>query len=101
MLSLPARYACVSTPLWVVPVKATGIPVILKDRSVDANDPSLFGTFIGADFVEDDAAPLRGLWCHRVGTQSSLSRKEREAQHQDDLTSGFDRDETGQLFAML
>lgn len=34
-------------------VKAAGIPVILTDRSVDVSDPSLFATFIGADFVEE------------------------------------------------
>lgn len=34
-------------------VKTAGIPVILTDRSVDVSDPSLFATFIGADFVEE------------------------------------------------
>jgi simple sugar transport system substrate-binding protein len=31
--------------------KAAGIPVVLTDRSVEVSDPSLFTTFIGADFV--------------------------------------------------
>ena len=34
-------------------VKAAGIPVILTDRTVDVSDPSLFVTFIGADFIEE------------------------------------------------
>ena len=34
-------------------IKLAGIPVILTDRSVDVSDPSLFVTFIGADFVEE------------------------------------------------
>lgn len=33
--------------------KAAGIPVVLTDRSVEVSDPSLFTTFIGADFVEE------------------------------------------------
>jgi len=34
-------------------VKAAGIPVILTDRVVDVEDPTLYTTFIGADFVEE------------------------------------------------
>ena len=33
--------------------KAAGIPVILTDRAVDSDDPSLFATFLGSDFVEE------------------------------------------------
>ncbi|MBI5864626.1 MAG: ABC transporter substrate-binding protein [Planctomycetes bacterium] len=33
--------------------KRAGIPVILTDRAVDTQDPSLYLTFIGADFVEE------------------------------------------------
>jgi simple sugar transport system substrate-binding protein len=33
--------------------KQAGIPVILTDRLVDVKDPSLYVTFIGADFVEE------------------------------------------------
>ncbi|MCG3126997.1 MAG: ABC transporter periplasmic-binding protein YtfQ [Phycisphaerae bacterium] len=33
--------------------KRAGIPVILTDRAVDTQDPSLYVTFIGADFVEE------------------------------------------------
>jgi simple sugar transport system substrate-binding protein len=33
--------------------KQAGIPVILSDRLVDVSDPSLYVTFIGADFVEE------------------------------------------------
>lgn len=31
--------------------KAAGIPVILTDRAVDVEDPSLYETFLGSDFV--------------------------------------------------
>ncbi|CAA9318046.1 MAG: ABC transporter periplasmic-binding protein YtfQ [uncultured Nocardioidaceae bacterium] len=31
--------------------KAAGIPVILTDRAVDVEDPSLYKTFLGSDFV--------------------------------------------------
>jgi simple sugar transport system substrate-binding protein len=34
-------------------VKEAGIPVLLTDRLVDVSDPSLFLTFIGADFVDE------------------------------------------------
>ncbi len=34
-------------------IKQAGIPVILSDRAVDVSDPSLFATFIGADFIEE------------------------------------------------
>jgi galactofuranose transport system substrate-binding protein len=34
-------------------VKRAGIPVVLTDREVDVSDPSLYVTFIGADFVEE------------------------------------------------
>ncbi len=34
-------------------IKAAKIPVVLSDRSVDVSDPSLYATFIGADFVEE------------------------------------------------
>jgi simple sugar transport system substrate-binding protein len=33
--------------------KQAGIPVVLTDRVVDVADPSLYATFIGADFVEE------------------------------------------------
>ncbi|HEV2294689.1 MAG TPA: ABC transporter substrate-binding protein [Tepidisphaeraceae bacterium] len=33
--------------------KAAGIPVILSDRRVATDDPSLYVTFIGSDFVEE------------------------------------------------
>jgi len=33
--------------------KQAGIPVVLTDRVVDTKDPSLYVTFIGADFVEE------------------------------------------------
>lgn len=33
--------------------KRAGIPVVLTDRVVDTKDPSLYVTFIGADFVEE------------------------------------------------
>lgn len=33
--------------------KEAGIPVVLTDRVVDVSDPSLYVTFIGADFVEE------------------------------------------------
>ena len=34
-------------------IKQAGIPVVLSDRAVEVSDPSLFATFIGADFVEE------------------------------------------------
>lgn len=34
-------------------IKQAGIPVILSDRSVDVSDPSLYATFLGADFIEE------------------------------------------------
>ncbi|MFZ4573090.1 MAG: ABC transporter substrate-binding protein [Phycisphaerales bacterium] len=34
-------------------VKAAGIPVVLTDRLVNVSDPSLYATFIGADFVDE------------------------------------------------
>ena len=33
--------------------KQAGIPVVLTDRVVDVADPTLYATFIGADFVEE------------------------------------------------
>lgn len=33
--------------------KQAGIPVVLTDRVVQVSDPSLYATFIGADFVEE------------------------------------------------
>ena len=33
--------------------KQAGIPVILSDRAVQISDPSLYVTFIGADFYEE------------------------------------------------
>lgn len=42
-------------------VKAAGIPVVLTDREVDVRDPSLYVTFIGADFVEEGRRAARWL----------------------------------------
>ncbi len=42
-------------------IKQAGIPVILTDRAVDVSDPSLFVTFIGADFVEEGRQAARWL----------------------------------------
>jgi simple sugar transport system substrate-binding protein len=33
--------------------KDAGIPVVLTDRAVNVSDPSLFASFLGADFVEE------------------------------------------------
>ena len=33
--------------------KAAGIPVILSGREVDVDDPSLYATFVGSDFVKE------------------------------------------------
>jgi len=33
--------------------KAAGIPVILSGREVDVDDPTLYATFVGSDFVEE------------------------------------------------
>ncbi len=40
--------------------KATGIPVILLDRSIDTADPSLYVTYIGPDCVEEGR--IAGRW---------------------------------------
>jgi ABC-type sugar transport system substrate-binding protein len=42
-------------------IKQAGIPVILTDRGVAVSDPSLFVTFIGADFVEEGRRAGRWL----------------------------------------
>lgn len=42
-------------------IKQAGIPVILTDRTVDVSDPTLFVTFIGADFVEEGRKAARWL----------------------------------------
>ncbi len=41
--------------------KAAGIPVVLTDRVVDVSDPSLYVTFIGADFVEEGRRAAKWL----------------------------------------
>ncbi|GGN81510.1 LacI family transcriptional regulator [Actinoplanes lobatus] len=40
--------------------KDAGIPVILTDRAVDAQDTSLYASFIGSDFVEE--GKKAGVW---------------------------------------
>lgn len=42
-------------------VKDAGIPVLLTDRVVQVSDPSLYVTFIGADFVEEGRRAARWL----------------------------------------
>jgi ABC-type sugar transport system substrate-binding protein len=42
-------------------IKAAGIPVVLTDRRVETTDPSLYATFIGADFVEEGRRAARWL----------------------------------------
>lgn len=42
-------------------VKEAGIPVILTDREVEVSDPSLYATFIGADFVAEGRAAAEWL----------------------------------------
>jgi ABC-type sugar transport system substrate-binding protein len=42
-------------------VKEAGIPVLLTDRAVQVSDPTLYVTFIGADFVEEGRRAARWL----------------------------------------
>jgi ABC-type sugar transport system substrate-binding protein len=42
-------------------IKQAGIPVVLTDRTVAVSDPSLYATFIGADFVEEGRKAGRWL----------------------------------------
>jgi simple sugar transport system substrate-binding protein len=42
-------------------IKQAGIPVVLTDRAVAVSDPSLYVTFIGADFVEEGRRAGRWL----------------------------------------
>jgi len=42
-------------------IKQAGIPVVLTDRGVAVSDPSLYVTFIGADFVEEGRRAGRWL----------------------------------------
>jgi simple sugar transport system substrate-binding protein len=42
-------------------IKQAGIPVVLTDRGVAVSDPSLYATFIGADFVEEGRKAGRWL----------------------------------------
>ncbi len=41
--------------------KDAGIPVILSDREIKVNDPSLWASFIGSDFVEEGRRAARWL----------------------------------------
>lgn len=52
--------------------KRAGIPVILTDRAVATDDPSLYVTFIGADFVEEGRQAAN--WVVRaVGTTANIA----------------------------
>jgi galactofuranose transport system substrate-binding protein len=42
-------------------IKQAGIPVVLTDRAVAVSDPSLYVTFIGADFIEEGRRAGRWL----------------------------------------
>lgn len=42
-------------------IQQAGIPVVLTDRAVQVSDPTLFVTFIGADFVEEGRRAARWL----------------------------------------
>lgn len=51
--------------------KQAGIPVILTDRAVEVSDPSLYVTFIGADFV--DEGRRAGEWlAARTGGEATI-----------------------------
>jgi len=57
--------------------KAAKIPVILTDRAVDVQDPSLYQTFIGSDFVEE--GKRAGDWLVKdVGTSAPVNVVELE-----------------------
>jgi len=56
-------------------VKEAGIPVILTDRAVEVSDPSLFATFIGADFVGEGRAAAEWL-AEATGGQAVIAQLE-------------------------
>ena len=49
--------------------KQAGIPVLLSDRKISVKDPSLFETFIGADFMEEGRRAMRWV-IKNVSTQA-------------------------------
>lgn len=52
--------------------KKAGIPVILTDRVVKVDDPSLYATFIGSDFVEEGRRA--GEWlAKKTGGKASIA----------------------------
>ena len=53
-------------------IKQAGIPVVLTDRAVAVSDPSLYVTFIGADFVEEGRRAGRWL-ADKTGGQAVIA----------------------------
>jgi len=47
--------------------KAAKIPVVLTDRSIETNDPSLFVTMIGSDFIEEGRKAARWMLANVKG----------------------------------
>lgn len=47
--------------------KAADIPVILSGREIDVDDPSLYATFVGSDFVEEGKNAARWFIEHTTG----------------------------------
>ncbi len=41
--------------------KAAGIPVLLSDRKIEVDDPTLYMTYIGADFIEEGKRAFRWI----------------------------------------
>jgi galactofuranose transport system substrate-binding protein len=52
-------------------VKAAGIPVVLVDRGVKVDDPSLYATLIASDFVEEGRVAARWL-VEKTGGECNL-----------------------------
>ena len=53
-------------------IKKAGIPVVLTDRAVAVSDPTLYKTFIGADFVEEGRRAGRWL-AEKMNGQSVIA----------------------------
>jgi galactofuranose transport system substrate-binding protein len=53
-------------------IKQAGIPVVLTDRAVAISDPSLYVTFLGADFVEEGRRAGRWL-ADKTGGQAVIA----------------------------
>jgi len=53
-------------------IKQAGIPVVLSDRTVAVSDPSLYASFVGADFVEEGRRAARWL-VEKTGGKATIA----------------------------